>query len=239
MDTLSLLAKRRRLRVVEDAAHAIGSSWRGQRIGSFGDLTVFSFHPNKNITSIEGGAIAGAEGDELSAVELHRFHGLTKDEDGDAEVHLAGGKANLSDVAARVGLGQLPHLDSWNARRRQLVALYFEKLKAQPAMLLPAPSDESHSWHAFTPLLPLEQLKISRADFIREMHGHGIGVGIHYPAIHLFAHYRSMGYRDGDFPNAERIGRETVTLPLFPAMSDDDVLRVCDAVSRIFTAHRR
>ncbi len=239
MDRLYEIAKRRGLRVVEDAAHAIGSRWRGRKIGSFGDLVVFSFHPNKNVTTIEGGAIAGAEGAELTAVERHRFHGLTKDENGDAEVHLPGGKSNLSDVAARVGLGQLPHLESFNARRRALVARYFELLQPEPAMLLPDRSDEGHSWHAFTPLLPLDRLALTRAEFIREMHGRDIGVGVHYPAIHLFKHYLSLGHREGDFPIAERVGRETVTLPLFPAMADGDVERVCAAITAIFEAHRR
>jgi len=238
MDRLYELAERCRLRVVEDAAHAIGSAWRGRRIGSFGDLVVFSFHPNKNITTIEGGAIVGAEGDELRAVELHRFHGLTKDLDGEAEVHIPGGKSNLSDVAARVGLGQLPRLDAFNARRRTLVARYFDRLRPEPAMFLPARSDEGHSWHAFTPLLPLDRLDLTRAGFIRAMQQHDIGVGVHYPAVHLFRHYRSLGYGDGDFPNAERIGRETVTLPLFPAMTENDVERVCDAVAAVLTAHR-
>jgi len=239
MDRLYELAGRHRLRVIEDAAHAIGSSWRGQRIGSFGDLVVFSFHPNKNITTIEGGAIAGASGDELHAIERHRFHGLTRSDGGEAEVHLPGGKSNLSDVAARVGLGQLPHLDAWNARRRMLVARYFESLQPEPAMLLPARSAEGHSWHVFTPLLPLDRLTITRAGFIGEMRERGIGVGVHYPAVHLFEHYRSLGYGDGDFPNAERIGRETVTLPLFPAMTTEDVDRVCAAVGAILKAHRR
>jgi dTDP-4-amino-4,6-dideoxygalactose transaminase len=239
MDQLYQVAHARKLRVIEDAAHAIGSSWRGRRIGSFGDIAVFSFHPNKNITTIEGGALVGAEGDELRDVERHRFHGLTKDADGEAEVHFPGGKANLSDVAARVGCGQLPHLDAWNARRRALVARYLAKLKTEPPMLLPLPGDEGHSWHVFTPLLPLPKLNLTRAQFIREMHERDIGVGVHYPAIHLFSHYRGLGYRDGDFPNAERVGRETVTLPLFPAMSDDDVDRVCDEIARVFEAHRR
>jgi len=238
MDALIDLARRRNLRVIEDAAHAIGSSWRARRIGSFGDITVFSFHPNKNITSIEGGALVGAQGEELRAVELHRFHGLTKDDNGDAEVHLAGGKANLSDVAARVGLGQLVHLEEFNAKRRALVAVYREHLRPDPAMLLPIPSDEGHSWHAFTPLLPLDRLALTRSDFIKAMHERGIGVGIHYPAIHLFQHYRKLGHREGDFPNAERIGRETVTLPLFPAMTESDVLRVCTAIAELFEAHR-
>ena len=239
MDGMYELALRRHLRVIEDAAHAIGSVWRGRRIGSFGDLVVFSFHPNKNITTIEGGAIAGAAGDELRDIERHRFHGLTKDENGDAEVHFPGGKSNLSDVAARVGLGQLPHLDAWNSRRRALAARYFEKLSPEPEMLLPYASDEGPSWHVFTPLLPLDRLTVTRAEFIRAMHERGIGVGVHYPAVHLFTHYRSLGYRDGDFPHAERIGRETVTLPLFPAMTADDVDRVCAAVGDVFAAHRR
>ena len=106
-------------------------------------------------------------------------------------------------------------------------------------MLLPARSGEGHSWHVFTPLVPLDRLTLTRAEFIREMHERGIGVGVHYPAVHLFHHYRSLGYRDGDFPNAERIGRETVTLPLFPAMTADDVDRVCAAVTAVFAAHRR
>ena len=237
--TKALMPVRHRLRVVEDAAHAIGSRWRGQRIGSFGDLVVFSFHPNKNITTIEGGAIAGAAGDELAAIERHRFHGLTKTADGEAEVHFPGGKSNLSDVAARIGLGQLPHLDDFNARRRLLAAHYFDTLRTEPAMLLPYASDEGHSWHAFTPLLPLDRMKATRADFIREMHERGIGVGVHYPAVHLFEHYRSLGYGEGDFPNAERVGRETVTLPLFPAMTTDDVDRVCVAVAAVLTAQLR
>ena len=239
MDGLYALAGRHRLRVIEDAAHAIGSRSRDRLIGSFGDLVVFSFHPNKNITTIEGGAIVGAAGDELRAVELHRFHGLTKDEHGDAEVHLPGGKSNLSDVAARVGLGQLPHLEAWNARRRQLVARYFEKLDPGLALLLPPLGDDGHSWHIFAPLLPLPRLSITRVAFIKEMHERGIGVGIHYPAAHLFKQYRTLGHKEGDFPNAERVGRETVTLPLFPAMSVEDVDRVCAEVASILKAKRR
>jgi dTDP-4-amino-4,6-dideoxygalactose transaminase len=239
MDRLYALAGQHKLRVIEDAAHAIGSRYRGRRIGSFGDLVVFSFHPNKNITTIEGGAIVGADGEERRAVELHRFHGQAKDENGDAEVYFPGSKSNLSDVAARVGLGQLPHLEEWNAKRRTLVARYFEKLRPDPPMLLPATSDEGHSWHVFTPLLPLNQLTLTRAEFIREMHQREIGVGVHYPAVHLFRHYRGLGYRDGDFPNAERIGRETVTIPLFPAMNVGDVDRVCHAIAAVLKAHRR
>ncbi len=231
MDRLYAIARRHALRVVEDAAHAIGSASNGRRIGSFGDLACFSFHVNKNITTIEGGAIAGGTAEEVAAIERQRFHGLTRSGPDEFEVLEPATKANLSDVCAAVGLGQLPHLESFNATRRKLVDRYFERWEANAPVRLPARGDAGHSWHMFAPLLPLETRRITRRGFIEAMAARGIGVGVHYPAIHLFAAYRAMGYREGQFPNAERIGRETVTLPLFPAMSLDDVDRVVEATT--------
>lgn len=234
MDALYDLARRYKLRVIEDAAHAIGSSWKGRKIGSFGDIASFSFHPNKNMTTIEGGALSFANPDEAQQFDLLRFHGISRDSDGNMDVSVAGGKYNLSDVAARVGMGQLPQLDGFNAKRRELVAHYFRHFDTNPACILPARGDEGHSWHMFAPLLSLDRLTISRKQFIGEMHKRGIGVGIHYPALHLFSLYRGLGYKEGDFPNTEKIGRETVTLPLFPAMGLADVERVCAAVKDVF-----
>lgn len=239
MDELYAIAGRHQLRVIEDAAHAIGSGWKGQRIGSFGDIVSFSFHPNKNMTTIEGGALSFAFADEVKQFDLLRFHGISRDAEGNMDVSVAGGKYNLSDVAARVGVGQLAHLDEFNAKRRELVGRYFELLDAEPGCLLPARGDEGHSWHMFAPLLPLDQLTLTRKQFIDAMHARGIGVGIHYPALHLFSLYHGLGYQEGDFPNAERIGRETVTLPLFPAMEKADVERVCTAIREIFQENRR
>lgn len=233
LESLYRLAERHELRVIEDAAHAIGSSCGGRRIGSFGDLACFSFHPNKNITSIEGGAIVGASTEELVLIERNRFHGLVKSAENYSDVQLAGGKSNLSDVAARVGLGQLPHLDEFNAARRELAARYFDRWRTGCPLQLPARGDEGHSWHIFAPLLPLEAMSISRVEFMERMRGRGIGVGVHYPALHTLTAYRSFGYREGMCPNAERIGRETVTLPLFPAMQLTDVDRVVDTVAEI------
>jgi dTDP-4-amino-4,6-dideoxygalactose transaminase len=238
-DRLYAIASAHRLRVIEDAAHAIGSSWQGRRIGSFGDLVCFSFHPNKNMTTIEGGAISGGSPDELKAIELHRWHGLVKSGLDGFDALLPGGKYNLSDVAAAVGLGQLKRLEEFNARRRALIARYYELWQKDAPLRLPERGDEGHSWHVFTPLLPLAQLSISRAQFMEAMKVQGIGTGIHYPAIHLFSAYRALGYRDGQFPNAERIGRETVTLPLFPAMQPGDVDRVVAAVNGILNGARR
>jgi dTDP-4-amino-4,6-dideoxygalactose transaminase len=239
MDRLYALAATHELRVIEDAAHAIGTTWRGRQIGSFGDLVCFSFHVNKNITTIEGGAIAGGSADEVAAIERYRFHGLKKTASDEFEVLEAAGKANLSDVSAAVGLAQLPHLAAFNSARRQLAAHYFERWGKGAPVRLPARGDAGHSWHMFAPLLPLETLGITRRGFIEAMAARGIGVGVHYPAIHLFAAYRALGYRDGQFPNAERIGRETVTLPLFPAMQASDVERVVEATAAAIEDARR
>jgi dTDP-4-amino-4,6-dideoxygalactose transaminase len=237
MDRLYDIAKKHSLRVIEDAAHAIGSSWKGRRIGSFGDLVCFSFHPNKNMTTIEGGAVSGGSADEVKALELHRWHGQLKTPSG-VDTLFAGGKANLSDVAARVGTGQLEHLDEFNAKRRQIAARYFSLWSDNPAVRLPERGDEGHCWHMFAPLLPLSKLKITRQQFIEAMSERGIGVGIHYPAIHLFTAYRALGGHDGQFPNAERIGRETITLPMFPGMELSDVDRVVAATNEIISGAR-
>jgi dTDP-4-amino-4,6-dideoxygalactose transaminase len=239
MDRMYALAARHELRVIEDAAHAIGSAWQGRPIGSFGDLVVFSFHVNKNITTIEGGAIAGGSFGEVGAIERYRFHGLRKSAPDEFEVLEAAGKANLSDVCAAVGLAQLPHLSAFNSARRQLAARYFERWATDAPVRLPARGDDGHSWHIFAPLLPLETHGITRRAFIQAMAARGIGVGVHYPAIHLFAAYRALGYQEGQFPNAERIGRETVTLPLFPAMQSSDVDRVIDATAAAIEDARR
>jgi dTDP-4-amino-4,6-dideoxygalactose transaminase len=236
MDRVYDIARSHRLRVIEDAAHAIGTSWKGKKIGSFGDLVSFSFHPNKNMTTIEGGALSLPSDAELKTVELQRFHGLVRDGDGNADVVLPGGKYNLSDVAARIGLSQLKQLEAFNDKRRQLVARYFERLKTDPPCLLPARGDDGHTWHIFAPLLPLDHVDMTRGQFIKAMHERGIGIGVHYPALHRFTAYRALGYREGDFPNAEKVGRETVTLPLFPTMQLSDVDRVCDAVAEVLGA---
>jgi dTDP-4-amino-4,6-dideoxygalactose transaminase len=236
MEKIYAIAGRRKLRVIEDAAHAIGTRWKDRRIGSFGDIVSFSFHPNKNMTTIEGGALSLPSDAELKAVELQRFHGLERDAEGNADVVLPGGKYNLSDVSARIGLSQLEQLEGFIQKRRQLVKRYFGRLTTEPPCLLPRSDDDRHSWHIFAPLLPLQRVELTRGQFIKAMHERGIGVGVHYPALHLFSAYRKLGYKEGDFPNAERIGRETVTLPLFPSMQVSDVDRVCDAVSDILRA---
>jgi dTDP-4-amino-4,6-dideoxygalactose transaminase len=231
MDPVNALAARHGLRVLEDAAHAIGTRYRGRLIGSFGDVACFSFHPNKNMTTIEGGALSYAD-DALSLpLDRERFHGISKDAAGNVDVYEAGGKYNLTDVAAAVGIGQLRELENFNARRRALAAHYFTRLEGRVAPdMLPLPGDAGHSWHLFGFLVPLGSLGYSRDEFVARLRARGIGVGIHYPSIPGLTYYRQQGADPRAFPNAGRIGAETVTLPLFPAMTTADVDRVCDAL---------
>jgi dTDP-4-amino-4,6-dideoxygalactose transaminase len=243
MDALYALARRRKLRVIEDCALAIGSSWKGRTLGSFGDICVWSFHPNKNITTIEGGALVVNDEREADAVEAMRFHGIRRLPDGTRDVLDASGKYNLPDVNAAVGLRQLARLAEFNARRAALAARYVERFRTDPPCELPHPGyagDEAgHSWNMFAPLLPLSKLRITRQQFREAMEARGIGTGMSYEAAHLATAFRRFGYHRGDLPHTERIADTTVTLPLFPTMTDQDVDRVCDACADILAQHRK
>jgi dTDP-4-amino-4,6-dideoxygalactose transaminase len=229
-DRLYAIAKKHHLRVVEDAAQAFGSSWRGRQIGSFGDFVSFSFHPNKNITSIEGGALVLNDDQEARLAELHRLQGVARSGHDGMEVEFPGGKFNLTDVAARVGLGQLARLAEFTEKRRALARIYFDLFAAlqgeQTGLGLPVADFKQSNWHMFQVLLPEERLRLKRADLMGMLQAAGIGTGVHYPAIHRFALYRRHGWKDGDFPHAEYAGRNLLTLPLFPAMTEADVSRV-------------
>jgi hypothetical protein len=224
------LAKRRGLRVIEDAAHAMGATYAGRAIGAQGDLVAFSFHPNKNLTTIEGGALSFADPAEVERAERLRFHGIRKLPGGEMEIDEPGGKFNLADVSACIGLAQLAKLPRFNARRRELARRYFDLLGGVPHVRLPAADRPEHCWHLFAPLIDFGALGTTRRAFIEAMQARGIGVGVHYQAMHLFAAYRRLGYRAGEFPNAEAIGARTLTLPLFTRMQDADVDRVCAAL---------
>ena len=158
---------------------------------------------------------------------------MTRDADMGMEIEEISGKFNMTDIAARIGLGQLPLLDGFNVRRRELARHYFATLDQSLGLEMPVADFDQSNWHMFQVLLPLEMLTISRGEFIRRMQALGIGIGVHYPVMHLFAAYRRMGWKDGDCPHAERIGARTITLPLFPAMTESDVNRVCESVSAV------
>jgi dTDP-4-amino-4,6-dideoxygalactose transaminase len=229
------LAARHGLLVIEDAAQAIGSRYAGRPVGASGNPVCFSFHPNKNMTTIEGGAVALADAQSAKRLERIRFHGIEKEPDGTQDVPEWGGKMNLPDVGAALGLAQLPRLDGFNRRRRELALRYLQHLPRHPALQLPEDAP-GHSWHMFCVCLDFDALCTDRPRALAALKVRGILAGIHYPAIHLFGLYRRLGYGPGDFPVAERIGTETLTLPLFPAMSDGDVDRVCEAIEGLLHA---
>jgi dTDP-4-amino-4,6-dideoxygalactose transaminase len=238
LDGLHALAGRRGLRVIEDAALVIGSRWKGRNVGAMGDLVTFSFHPNKNMTSIEGGALVMNNEDEAARVEALRFHGIVYLPDRTRDVAFPGGKFNLPDVNARIGHAQLARLPEFLATRRALADRYFERFATDPACVLPPrPCDgDGQSWNMWSVLLPLPRLAITRAQFRDALDALGIGTGVSYEALHLSTLGRRHGGKEGQFPNTERIARETVTLPLHAAMTPRDVDRVCDAVAEILAA---
>jgi dTDP-4-amino-4,6-dideoxygalactose transaminase len=234
-DHLYAIAHHHGLRVIEDAAQSLGSSWKGRPIGADGDFVSFSFHANKNLTTGEGGALVLPADIDPALCERLRLQGVRRLDGGEMEVDVAGHKGNLTDIAATLGLGQLKRLPAFTERRRALARRYLTCLEALPqwALSLPVADFEQSNWHMFQVLLPLEQMSVSRAEFIAQLRERNIGAGVHYPAMHLFSLYRALGYREGDFPQAEHVGRSTITLPLFPAMSDADVDAVCANIADI------
>jgi len=240
-DQLYAIANQYKLRVIEDAAQSFGASWRGKLIGSFGDFVSISFHPNKNATSIEGGCLVMNNDAEAKLAEQYRLQGVVRSGYDGMEVELVGGKFNLTDVAARVGLGQLPHLDEFTAKRRELAQHYFDTFaKSQAAsfgLTLPVADFSQCNWHMFQVILPEQRLNVKRAQIMAELDALGIGTGVHYPAIHLFKLYRGLGWKDGDFPQAEFICRNILSLPLFPTMTFADVDRVVDSLVNVVHKH--
>jgi hypothetical protein len=241
MDALWALARKRNLRVIEDAALVLGSQWRGRNIGAQGDLVTFSFHPNKNITTIEGGALVVNDAAEAKRVDALRFHGIEYLPDRTRDVAFPGGKFNLPDVNARLGVAQLGRLPEFLATRRALAERYFQRFATDPGCVLPPRPREGdgQSWNMFSVLLPLAKMSITRKAFRDALDARGIGTGVSYEALHLSTLGRRYGYKEGDLPATERIAAETVTLPLHAAMSVSDVDRVCDAARSVIADSRR
>ena len=245
LDPLYALAKKHGLRVIEDAAHAIGTEYSGRRIGAFGDTQVFSFHPNKNITTGEGGAIATRDEKYAARLALLRFHGMDREawnrfgKTGSQHYEIVepGYKYNMMDIQAALGLHQLPALDGFIRRRTELAQRYQRLLADWRKLALPrAPSySHRHAWHLYTPLVNAEAAGMNRDDFMQALKQRNIGTGLHYRAVHLYPYYRErFGFKRGDFPIAESIGDRIVSLPLFPDMTDVDQDRVLDAMRDVF-----
>ena len=247
MDQLYDLAKQYKLRVIEDAAQAFGSQWKGQKIGSIGDLVSFSFQANKNLSTVEGGCLVLNNADEARLAEKFRLQGLTRQGMDGMDVDVLGGKDNLTDVNAVIGLHQLKQLPGFQARRSALARQYFDAIRTEMKsagldnldLELPVENFTDSNWHMFQVVLPLEQLSVDRAEVMTELKELGIGTGVHYPTITGFTLYQNLGYKVEATPVAERIGRSILTLPLFPGMADEDIDRIASALVGILKKHHK
>ncbi len=251
MDAIGTIAAERGIPVIEDAAHAAGSTYRGRPIGSLSLLSIFSFHAIKNLTTGEGGMITTDDGALADRIRLLRFHGITRDSwqrqgagAGAAyDVLVPGFKYNLTDIQSAIGVVQLARLDALNARREILARRYLDALAGVEEIRLPAAGagyPARHAWHLFTILVDADRLTVDRFGFMEAMKRENIGTGLHFLAVHLQPHYRTRyGYAPGDFPEAERVSERIVSLPLFPGMTEADVDDVARAVKKVVRTHRR
>jgi dTDP-4-amino-4,6-dideoxygalactose transaminase len=245
LDPLYDIATKHGLRVIEDAAHAVGTEYKGRRIGSFGDIQVFSFHPNKNMTTGEGGCVVTRDEDLASKVALLRFHGMDREawnrfgKTGSQhyEIITPGYKYNMMDLQAALGIHQLKALDGFIARRTELALRYQSLFKEWPQLSCPQTPvyRHRHAWHLYTPLINPDATGMDRDAFMQAMKERNIGTGLHYRAVHLYPYYReTFGFRRGDFPKAETVSDRIVSLPLFPGMTDRDQDRVIHAMKHLF-----
>lgn len=244
LDAIMTLAKRHNLFVIEDGAHAIEAVYKGRKIGSIGDMTVFSFYVTKNLSTGEGGMITTNNHRWTQRLQVLRLHGLSVDAWKRYSVHHfklyeavePGFKYNLTDIASSLGLHQLHRIEKNLIRRAQIWKMYVQALEGEANLTLPAPIeiDTRHAMHLFAVLLNLEKIKFSREAFINKLIKENIGSGVHFTPIHLHPFYRhTFGYKRGDFPNSEFVGERIVSLPLGANLTNKDVHDVISAVKKI------
>jgi len=249
MDELLDIARRHKLLVIEDAAHAVGARYRDRPVGSLGDVTVFSFYVTKNMTTGQGGMVTTEDGDLAAQVRLLSLHGMSHDAwrryealgSWYYEVTAPGFNFAMTDVQAALGLGQLSRLERFQELRARYAAEYHRLLADLEEVILPSARPEvRHVWHLYPVRLRSERLTIGRAEFIEALRERGIGTSVHFIPIHYHPYYREgFGFRKGDYPRCEQVFEGLLSLPLYPLMSMDDVARVAEAVREIVGAHRR
>ncbi|MDO4988011.1 MAG: DegT/DnrJ/EryC1/StrS family aminotransferase [Synergistes sp.] len=247
MDKIEALAEKYGLAIVEDAAHALGAEYKGRRIGAdrgARHLSVFSFHPTKNITTGEGGMICTEDEELAEKIMMMRQNGMSKGAwnryaaSGNAnyDIFFPGLKYTMMDIQAAIGNSQLAELDAFNSRREEIVKYYMNELSDVRGIILPkrAAWDYKHSWHIFTPFVDTDYLGFSRDEFMSRMKEKNIGTALHYQAIHLFTCYgKATGMEKGSLPEAEYVSDRIVSLPLFPSMTDEDARDVVTAVKEV------
>jgi dTDP-4-amino-4,6-dideoxygalactose transaminase len=249
MDTINSLAEKHNLLVIEDAAHALETKYNGKKIGSMGNSTSFSFYANKNITTGEGGMVVTDDDDLAEKFQTMRLQGISRDawkrygKTGYThwEQKMAGHKCNMSDINASIGIHQLKKIDSFLEIRRKYVAMYDRGFADVPELeTLIRHDDSDHAHHIYIIALRLEQLTIDRDEFLNAMQESGIGVAVHYIALHLQPYYvENFKTKPQDYPVASNYSERILTLPLYPKMSEADVDRIINTVQDLITKFRR
>lgn len=238
LDAFRSLAKERGLVVVSDACHSLGARYKGRRVGALADMSVFSFHPVKSITTGEGGAVL-TDSDEFAArLEAFRKHGVTRRHpDWRYDVGMLGQNCRLTDIQCALGLSQLKKLDSFVARRRAIAKSYDQELRALPALELP-PYDADSAWHLYPVRLKLSALTADRARVFQDLRAAGIGVQVHYIPVYDHPLYRGLGYK-ADCPEADRFYAAELSLPIFPRLTDADRAAVVAALRAVLERHAK
>ncbi len=250
LEPIKAVCRERNIALIEDAAHAAGTKYKGQFIGSESQVAVFSFHPIKNMTTGEGGMILCRDKNQAARMRRLRFHGISRDAwkryskggSPQYEVVEPGFKYNMLDIQAAIGIHQLRRLPEFNEKRRILANNYFKLLKDVSGVIPLAPPEYSHehAWHLFVVRLEIESLRIDRDEFIAHLQEEGIGVGLHFPAVHLQKFYRERyGFKRGDLPNAEWNSDRLFSLPLYPALSQENQIRVVETLKRLLKRYKR
>ncbi|MCX8175507.1 MAG: UDP-4-amino-4,6-dideoxy-N-acetyl-beta-L-altrosamine transaminase [Candidatus Micrarchaeota archaeon] len=227
IEKIRQVAKKHRLMLIEDAAHALGAEYKGRKTGTFADLTCFSFHPVKHITTGEGGAVLTNSDTLASKLRMLRNHGIDKapsQREGYLyDMKLLGRNYRITDFQCALGISQMKKLPVFLKRRRELAEKYNKALSEMPQVQLPAVLPHAkHAYHLYTVLLPAE----IRDRVYHLMRGRGIGVNVHYIPIYRFSYYRKFGIKPSEYPVTEEVFSRILTLPLYPAMSGGDVLKV-------------
>ena len=243
MDAIMAIAARHDLVVIEDCAHAIETEYRSRPAGTFGDFGCFSFYVTKNVTTGEGGMILGRDEERIARARILALHGMSKDawhRFGDAgykhyQVVECGFKYNMMDLQAAIGLHQLAKVDTHWQRRCEIWAFYQQALADLPLELPSEPdADTRHGFHLYTVMIDAARCGVTRDAFLDAMNDARIGTGVHYLSVPEHPYYQQrFGWRPEQWPHAMRLGRQTVSLPLSPGLSDGDIERVVAAVRRI------
>jgi len=249
IDEINEIAEKHDLTVIEDASHALGSEYKGKKVGGLTNLTVFSFHPVKAITTGEGGMVLTNNKDYYENLLIFRTHGITKDpkklqkNDGQwyYEMQSLGYNYRLTDFQCALGINQFKKLEKFIKRRREIVERYNEAFSETKEIATPYEKrDVRSAYHLYVIQLNLERLKADRKAIFDAFRSENIGVQVHYIPVHYQPYYQQkFGYKKGDFPNAERYYERAITLPLFPKMSNDDVDGVIQAVKKVITYYRK